>query len=265
MFNIQTKLPNKGNKFYNTVDAGGYSRCIKGKPTQSGLNVLDNCVGWACGRFNEVYSELTGYQGMKYYQLTCNAENFITKGKSIGLQVSYEPVTGGIMVWEGIDTKDKKRAGHVAFIEKKKSSTEVFTSESGYNSFAFANYNRKKGNGNWGLSSNFKYLGCLINPAVKDEPTPQPTPTKGIYKTNYNMNIRKKPTTKSEVVKVKNCTAAMKKALTSKSSNANAVVKKGINFTALEIIKDGNYTWAKNYSGYICISDGKTKYCTKVD
>lgn len=263
MFTIRTKIPNKGNKFYNTTDVGGYSRCIKGKPTQNGLNVLDNCVGWVCGRFNEVYSELTGYQGMKYYQLTCNAENFITKGKAIGLQVSYEPVTGGIMVWEGIDTKDKKRAGHVAFVEQKKSATEVFTSESGYNSFAFANYNRSKSKGNWGLSSNFKYLGCLINPAVKDEPQPQPT--KEIYKTKYNMNIRKKPSVNSQIVKVKECTNAMKKALTSKSPNANAVVKKGTNFTALEIVKDGSMKWAKNYSGYICISDGNYTYCTKVD
>lgn len=260
MFNIQTKLPNKGNKFYNTTDVGGYSQCIKGKPTQAGLNVLDNCVGWACGRFNEVYSQLTGYQGMKYYKLWCNAEDFIYQGKKLGLEVSYEPVTGGIMVWEGKGSL----AGHVAFVERKNSDTQVFTSESGWNSFAFANHTRNKGNGNWGLGSNYKYLGCLINPAVKPEPKP-PQPTKEIYITNYNMNIRKKPTVNSAVVKVKDCTQAMKPALVSQVANANAVVKKGIKFTCLEKIQDGNYTWAKNYSGYICISEGSTIYCTKVD
>ena len=167
MFPIQTKLPSKGNKFYNTTGAGGYSHCIVGKPTQSGLNVLCNCVGWACGRFNEVYSQLSGYKGMKYWQLNCNAEDFITRGKNIGLKVSKEPVLGGIMVWEGKGSA----AGHVAFVERKKSTTQVYTSESGYGNFAFANYTRNKGNGNWGLGSAYKYLGCLINPAVKDEVT----------------------------------------------------------------------------------------------
>jgi hypothetical protein len=253
-FTIRTKLPNKGNKFYNTTSAGGYSHCIKGKPTQSGLNVLDNCVGWACGRFNEVYSELTGYKGMKYYQLNCNAEKFIKRGKAIGLKVSKEPVAGGIMVWEG----KGKLAGHVAFVEKKNSATQVFTSESGYNHFAFANYTRNKGsNKNWGANtSTLKYLGCLINPGVQEDKY-----TKGIYHCNYNMYIRKKPNGKP--VKVKDCTSAMSSALTSKDPNADAIVKKGTNFTALSIVKDGNGYWAKNYSGYICIDDGKTQYCKK--
>ncbi len=162
MFPIQKKLPKKGNKYYNTTGVGGYSHCIKGKPTQTGLNVLDNCVGWACGRFNEVYSYLTGYKGMKYYQLNCNAENFIYRGKKIGLKNQKEPITGGIMVWEG----KGKKAGHVAFVEQRKSKTNVYTSESGYNSFAFANKTRTKGNGNWGANSNYKYLGCLIDPAM---------------------------------------------------------------------------------------------------
>lgn len=257
-FTPQTKLPKKNNKFYNTTSVGGYSHCIKGKPTQSGLNVLDNCVGWACGRFNEIYSQLSGYDGMKYYQLNCNAEDFIARGKKIGLKVSNDVVLGGIMVWQGIDTKKVKRAGHVAVVEKKYSSTKVMTSESGYNHFAFANYTRNKGsNGNWGLDpTKYKYLGCLINPAVKEDKY-----TKGTYHCNYDMNIRKKPN--GTKVKVKECTKAMQKALTSKNPNANAVVKKGTNFTALDIVMDGNQYWAKNYSGYICIDDGKTQYCNK--
>ena len=74
------------------------------------------------------------------------------------------------MVWQGIDTKTTKRAGHVAVVERKDSDTQVFTSESGYNSFAFANKTRKKGNGNWGANSNYKYLGCLINPCITIDP-----------------------------------------------------------------------------------------------
>lgn len=171
MFTPQKALPKTGNKFYNTSNKGGYSECIQGKPVVSGLNVLCNCVGWACGRFNEIYSQESGYKGMKYWQLNCNAENFIERGKTVGLTYQNAPVAGGIMVWEGKGSL----AGHVAVVEQViKDNEKVLTSDSGYNHFSFANYTRNKGNGNWGLSDSFKYLGCIINPAVK--PDPQPTP-----------------------------------------------------------------------------------------
>lgn len=86
--------------------------------------------------------------------------------------------------------------------------------------------------------------------------------TKGTYKTKYDMNIRKSPN--GPIVKVKDCTSAMKKALVSQKANDNAVIKKGTNFTALDVVKSGNSYWAKNYSGYICIKDSKNEYCTKV-
>ena len=87
-------------------------------------------------------------------------------------------------------------------------------------------------------------------------------PKKGVYKTKYNMNIRKSPN--GDIVKVKDCTSAMKKALVSTNPNDNAVIKKGTNFTALDVVKSGNSYWAKNYSGYICIEDNSKIYCTKV-
>ena len=183
---IQTTIPQKGNKFYNTTSNGGYSWCIQGKPTQDGLDVLDNCVGYSCGRFNEVYSEETGYQGMKYPQLNCNAEYFIARGQSIGLTYQNEPIVGGIMVWEGIG----KLAGHVANVEDKYSDGGVLTSESGYNNYAFRNYTRYKGDGNYGLDSRyFKYLGCIINPCnPKPEPTPPSEfPFNGIVKKGANL------------------------------------------------------------------------------
>lgn len=163
----QTTLPNSGNPFYNTTDIGGYSWCIKGKPTQDGLNVLDNCVGWACGRFNEIIGS------MKYPQLNCNAENFIDRATSIGLTYQSEPCLGGIMVWYGKGSL----AGHVAVVEQINDDGSVLTSESGYNHFAFDNFTRYKGDGNWGLNSNFEYLGCIINPSnPQPEPTPPPSP-----------------------------------------------------------------------------------------
>ena len=54
LMKIRTTKPESGNKFYNTVSKGGYSHCIVGYPTDKGCNVLANCVGYACGRFNEI-------------------------------------------------------------------------------------------------------------------------------------------------------------------------------------------------------------------
>lgn len=95
-----------------------------------------------------------------------------------------------------------------------------------------------------------------------DGKTPE-TYTKGMYKCLANMNIRSEANTKSSIKKVKQCTTAMQKALVSKKANDNAVVKKGTIFTALDIVKNGKEYWAKNYSGYICIANEKTKYCSK--
>lgn len=179
MYKIQKTLPNKGNKFYNTDSNGGYSWCIQGSPTIDGLNVLCNCVGWACGRFNEIYSIETGYKGMKYPQLCCNAEDFIRKAKQIGLQVQKEPTNGGIMVWEG--KGDLK--GHVALVENDIiHGKKVFTSESGYKNFDMRNYTRTNDNGNWGVNNYYTYLGCIVNPCnPKPEVDPEPTPTPGDY------------------------------------------------------------------------------------
>ena len=69
--NIRTSKPTAGNKFFITKSKGGWSTCIQGSPTDSACNVLANCVGYACGRFNEIIGS------MKYPSLNCNAENFI--------------------------------------------------------------------------------------------------------------------------------------------------------------------------------------------
>ena len=107
-----------------------------------------------------------------------------------------------------------------------------------------------------------KYSKDTINTYGKKLKYYEDAPSKGTYKTKYDMNIRKSPN--GPIVKVKDCTSAMKKALTSTNPNDNAVIKKGTNFTALGIEKSGNSYWAKNYSGYICIKDNSNTYCVKV-
>ena len=45
----------------------------------------------------------------------------------------------------------------------------VYTSESGYGGKAFWNQTRSNSNGRWGANSNYKFLGFIYNPAIKDE------------------------------------------------------------------------------------------------
>lgn len=175
---MRTSKPSAGNKFYNTTSRGGYSQCIQGSPTDTGCNVLANCVGYACGRFNEIIGS------MKYPYLNCNAENFIERAKKYGLTVVSYPTLGGIMVWQkGATLSGNDGAGHVAVVERIDGVNKILTSESGYGSkTAFWNSVRTNSNGRWGLGSGYIFRGCIVNPAVGDvhyvAPTPVPTPSK---------------------------------------------------------------------------------------
>jgi len=160
---MRTSKPTAGNKFYITKSKGGYSTCIQGNPTDSACNVLANCVGYACGRFNEIIGS------MKYPSLNCNAENFIERAKSLGLTIVSYPTLGGIMVWQkGATLKSSDGAGHVAVIERIDSANQIYTSESGYGSSAFWNSTRKNSNGRWGLSSGYTFRGCIVKPTIGD-------------------------------------------------------------------------------------------------
>jgi surface antigen len=182
MFAIRKSKPGKGNKFYIRKADGGYSTCIKGKPTDSECNVLSNCVGYACGRFNEIIGS------MKYPSLNCNAENFIERAKSLGLEVVNYPVLGGIMVMKkGSTLSGNDGAGHVFIVEDIYSDGSIYTSESGYGGSAFWNSRRYNTNGRWGHASGYSFRGCIVNPAVgkvttRKENKPTPAPSTGKFK-----------------------------------------------------------------------------------
>ena len=177
MFQIRTSKPSAGNKFYITKSRGGYSSCIKGYPTDKDCNVLANCVGYACGRFNEIIGS------MKYPYLNCNAENFIERAvNTYGLEIGQTPKAGAIMVWQkGSTLSGNDGAGHVAIVEKVIDANTVYTSESGYGGSAFWNSTRKNTNGRWGIGSSYTFRGFIYNPSVKEEVTPTPTPSSSDY------------------------------------------------------------------------------------
>ena len=157
----RTTRPEEGNNFYRTKRWGGYSECIVGYPRDYHCDVLSNCVGYACGRFNEIIGE------MRYSKLNCNAENFIERAQSLGLEISDVPTLGGIMVWQyGRTLSANDGAGHVAIVERIDSTNQVYTSESNYGGVAFCNCLRTNDNGRWGLNANYTYRGCIVNPAI---------------------------------------------------------------------------------------------------
>lgn len=159
-FKMRTTKPEPGNKYYITKANGGWSDAIKGSPTDPNCDVLSNCVGYAYGRFNEI----GGYGYCKYLR-PVNAENFMQYKGS--LEVGQTPRVGACMVWQrGNTLSNSDGAGHVAIVEKVVSSTQVITSESAYGGSAFYTQTRNQGNGNWGMSGTYKFLGFIYNPAV---------------------------------------------------------------------------------------------------
>lgn len=178
---MRTSKPSAGNKFYITTGRGGYSRCIQGKPTDAECDVLSNCVGYACGRFNEIIGS------MDYPYFNCNAENFIKRAKEYypNLQITDYPTLGGIMVFEGLGDL----AGHVMINEKLLSANSVYTSESAWGGTAFFNATRYNTNGRWGMSGNYKFIGNIVNPAIGDVHWVDPTPTPTKYNVGDTVKI----------------------------------------------------------------------------
>lgn len=172
MTNIRTTKPGAGDKYFIRKANGGFSSCIQGKPTDANCNVLANCVGYACGAFNEECD-----LGYEKYWLNCNAENFVERAIALGLSVVKEPVVGGILVWQkGATLSGNDGAGHVAICTSKPSATQIRTAESGYGSTAFWTATRNKGNGDWGAGSGYTYRGCIVNPYYKEPVAVDPFP-----------------------------------------------------------------------------------------
>lgn len=162
MFTIRQTIPSN-NRYYITKDKGGLNGKTMGYPMDKYANVLANCVGYSRGRFNEIINEITGKQWT--YDFVGNACDFVNIAKRNGLQVSNVPTLGGIMVWG----KGWQGYGHVAIVEKIIDTNTIYTSESNYGSTYFYNVTRKNTNGKWGLGSTYVFLGCVVNPYVKEE------------------------------------------------------------------------------------------------
>lgn len=167
---IRINKPEKGNKYYINTKNGGYNRA-EGNPRllNKDLTSLPNCIaiyGW----FNE-----PGEKGMIHLKTPWYPYSVIPAAKAEGLTITKEPTLGGIMVWTG----GNSGLGHVAGVAEIISKDEFLSAESEYYGVDWANYRRKRGNGNWAAGCNwmekskapYTYQGCIKNPFVENDMT----------------------------------------------------------------------------------------------
>lgn len=211
-FTQRTSKPKAGNKNYIRTSSGGWNTCVKGKPTDKDCDVLANCVGYASGRFNEIYNEITGNQGCKFKKLNCNAEKFIERAKDTGLEIGKTPRPGSILVLQkGKTLSGDDGAGHVLIVERiidaNPDNWEIYCSESGYNSKAFWNSKRNNKNGRWGSGSKYSFRGFIYNPVVIIPELEKPV-KRDIYKNQIKalktLNVREDIETSSNSIGVIN-------------------------------------------------------------
>lgn len=183
-----------------TVAPNYYNTAIWGSPTQTGANVLSNCVGQAQGRALEIYLEIhPNYNPAQtgthpFATLNGQPDSWITRARSAGLTVETEPREGSILVTNS----------HVAIVEKYDSALDKWwISESGYgNTIPWHFWYEiapgvtdlyQDGNGNW--CSAFSYDGDIPDPLINGfilipGVTPGPGPTPGPHRLGYDRRRR---------------------------------------------------------------------------
>lgn len=112
------------------------------------------------------------------------------------------------------------------------------------------------------LMSKMPYIAEEVNRRLKDD-SKNTNWTSGKYKVLVSKYLRKDHNLTNNYVKVKECTSAMKNALTSKKSNDKAKIQVGRIITILDVyIEKNGRVWGKNYSGWVvlCNVDGTPQF-----
>lgn len=156
---MRKTVPGPDNKYYLRIPAG-WNPCILGNPNNRlyPQSVLSNCIGGSVGRFNELQQR--GNCG----QLG-NAQPgyLLTLARNQGLEIWQSPAVGGVIVL----LKADGMSGHVISVEKIRGGF-ITTFESGWN-YAKGTFCRNRTitkAGNYGMSREYHFAGCIVNPAV---------------------------------------------------------------------------------------------------
>lgn len=176
--NKRTVRPNATDKFillYNNAVNGGVSQCITGhSPADKVANVLPNCVGYACGRFNEIYDDVTGTDKIKFCKYCGHANTFTDIAKAYGHKVGTVAMVGAIMCWAG----GTSGHGHVCVVEVVIDPNTVCVSESSWTERTVFKYRKRtRLLGSWSTNPTYRFKGFIYNPALYDNPYPVPERT----------------------------------------------------------------------------------------
>ncbi len=173
-FTKRTTAPTSASPFYNSaggvINKSNYNTCSTAASLGSNWvdpknNVLCNCVGYAHGRFLEIYCELEGYDPGKtgknpFATLNGGPSSWVGAAKSLGLTVSNDPQPGAVIVF----------SGHVAVVEEVSADGKsIQTSESGWpNGWGGKEvaYNTRTKAANWNdYGDGAGFAGFILNPA----------------------------------------------------------------------------------------------------
>lgn len=247
-FKPRTSAPSTSDRNWIHTSKGGKNGCI----LISGKSVLPNCVGYAYGRFMEILGKTPKLS-------RSNAENWY--GYKDGYKRGKTPKLGAVICWrKGKANYGADGAGHVAIVEKIYSDGSILISQSGYRSSRFWTSVVPKG---YALRG-YVFQGFIYNPAVKETTTvsKQKTYITGKnYTLQTELKVRAGAGTNYAWKTVKQITAGGRKAATSTSKNAKAVLRRGTVVTALQVIQKSNGDiWLKIPSGYVCAKEGKEIY-----
>ena len=191
-FKPRLTKPEAGNPYYNRKPKG-YSGCILGNPLDKGCDILANCEGYATARFNEETQE-----GKELFFGKMNACTMYSYAQKYGMEVGIIPKVGALACWSGGSSK----LGHAVICEKVYADDDFLSSESGYKSYIYKNQRRKKGDGNWGMGNNYKFLGFVYNPHIIKlaEPVERNMEVNQLQVIKNKLRIRVKPSLKADIL-----------------------------------------------------------------
>lgn len=187
--------PNKLDKYYISTKNGGYSE-YSVRDTRTGYT-LPNCTAFAEGWFNKEYSKLTGKKDGIHFSFNGNACNFYNDAKRLGLERGQEMREGCLICWSG-------GKGHIAVCNQVFSDGTIEICESNYSGGEFKRFITSNSNGRWGMSSAYKFEGCIYNPSIKEIGLPSPVEKNNrrdqIRILKSSLRVRTYPSLKDEII-----------------------------------------------------------------
>ena len=152
-FKPRTKAPAKNSRYWITVGAGGYNRCI----VISGVSVLPNCVGYAYGRFMEECGRTSCNLS------TADAERWYATKDGYGR--GNVPKLGAVICWrKGSAYNANDGHGHVGIVEQINADDTILVSMSSYGGDYW--YTRKFKIGYYDYNG-LIFQGFIYNPYVE--------------------------------------------------------------------------------------------------